>query len=565
MHFRFASPVAIARRHGLPEDEVRELVSAFPDEWGELLSEHRPGLGGAVAAGDILTTLDGKHVSRVADTPNGRPFVEESLDWQGSTEALVPSAAPPSADSARRLLHTRRRALPEVDEEKIAALRQDPLAPDARRQSEAEHLQLEALTPPGLPPGLGADTQNLAYVRPATVRMPRLMALGSATTAGLDNLAAAAEWQPFRTIDAREAGAHFYPWLARMRPATQRAVVNRWITHTQAWWLPTKACDLYLRRLHSGFQRGPERKKGGWEFCARCRQGRGGLAHCGPEQHETVRHACESCPEPGGAAEIMRVVTDCWEEVTGERLKPGGPTALFGDRRHGRLEEDAAMHKHLHVPWQALHAATVLAVHEAQRRAGPHGDAKRPLEEGRQPKVWTTARIMRKVRREFDKIAQDLWDDAKARHHSADFQKIWIQSGIAKLVRGRVRTRVLDDWQREDERGSAAQQQIHALCFATDGSARKEKPGQAGWGYTACLLDGTPAEVLDAAASTTSAAQPLYEESGRVVTNEKVPEFLGASKGKARTNPVRRQLRVGVSTSLAALRVNRVVGRAYFE
>ena len=188
------------------------------------------------------------------------------------------------------------------------------------------------------------------------------------------------------------------------------------------------------------------------------------------------------------------------------------------------------MHKHLHVPWQALHAATVLAVHEAQRSAGPHGDAKRPLEEGRQPKVWTTARIMRKVRREFDKIAQDLWDDAKARHHSADFQKVWIQSGIAKLVRGRVRTRVLDDWQREDERGSAAQQQIHALCFATDGSAKKAKPGQAGWGYTACLLDGTPAEVLDAAASTTSAAQPLYEESGRVVTNDKAPEFLGAAK-----------------------------------
>ena len=86
----------------------------------------------------------------------------------------------------------------------------------------------------------------------------------------------------------------------------------------QAWWLPTKACDLYLRRLHSGFPRGPERKKGGWEFCARCRQGRGGLAHCGPEQHETVRHACESCPEPGGAAEIMRIVTDCWQEATGE-------------------------------------------------------------------------------------------------------------------------------------------------------------------------------------------------------------------------------------------------------
>ena len=130
-------------------------MSAFPDEWGELLDEHRPGLCGAVAAGDIFTTPDGKHASRVTGTPNGMPFVEESLDWQGSTEALVPSDAPPSAGGTRRLLHTRRRALPEVDEEKLAVLRQDPLAPDARRQSEAEHLQLEALTPPGLPPGLG--------------------------------------------------------------------------------------------------------------------------------------------------------------------------------------------------------------------------------------------------------------------------------------------------------------------------------------------------------------------------------------------------------------------------
>ena len=62
-----------------------------------MLSEHRPGLCGAVATGDILTPPDGKHVTRVTDTPNGMPFVEESLDWQGSTEALVPSAAPPSA------------------------------------------------------------------------------------------------------------------------------------------------------------------------------------------------------------------------------------------------------------------------------------------------------------------------------------------------------------------------------------------------------------------------------------------------------------------------------------
>lgn len=89
MHFRFTPPATIAHRQGLPEDEVGELISAFPDEWGELLREHRPGLCGAVAAGDILTTPDGKHVSRVTHTPNGMPFVEESLEWQGSTEVLA--------------------------------------------------------------------------------------------------------------------------------------------------------------------------------------------------------------------------------------------------------------------------------------------------------------------------------------------------------------------------------------------------------------------------------------------------------------------------------------------
>ena len=61
---------------------------------------------------------------------------------------------------------------------------------------------------------------------------------------------------------------------------------------------------------------------------------------------------------------------------------------------HGRLEEEATQYKHLHEPWQALHAAMVLAVHEAQRCAGPHGDTKQPLQEGRQPKVWTSGVIL---------------------------------------------------------------------------------------------------------------------------------------------------------------------------
>ena len=64
---------------------------------------------------------------------------------------------------------------------------------------------------------------------------------------------------------------------------------------------------------------------------------------------------------------------------------------------------------------------------------------------------------MKKVRHEFDKIAQDLWDDAVASHNGANFERVWIRNGIAKRGRGRVlRTTVLDDWQREDARGSAA-------------------------------------------------------------------------------------------------------------
>ena len=52
---------------------------------------------------------------------------------------------------------------------------------------------------------------------------------------------------------------------------------------------------------------------------------------------------------------------------------------------------------------------------------------------------------------------------------------------------------------------------------------------------TRVRVNPTFAEVLDAAASITGAAQPLYEESGRVVTNDKAPEFLGAAKGTNNT------------------------------
>ena len=83
-------------------------------------------------------------------------------------------------------------------------------------------------------------------------------------------------------------------------------------------------------------------------------------------------------------------------------LKPTGPTALFGDRRYGRLEEDVHAHAHLQQPWQALHAATAVALDAARRASRPAAFTPRklhtkPLEEAAQPKPWTTARIVGKV------------------------------------------------------------------------------------------------------------------------------------------------------------------------
>ena len=97
--------------------------------------------------------------------------------------------------------------------------------------------------------------EQIGYIRPSTVRMARLMALGSCTSSDLANLAAATEWKPLRTMDAREAGAHYYQWLKHMRPNTQRLVVARWIRTTQVEWLPGQARDIYLRRLHSAVRR----------------------------------------------------------------------------------------------------------------------------------------------------------------------------------------------------------------------------------------------------------------------------------------------------------------------
>ena len=187
--------------------------------------------------------------------------------------------------------------------------------------------------------------------------------------------------------------------------------MKRWVDSTQAAWLPGQARDSYRRRLLSADYIGPERCSQGWEYCARCRVACGGLPACTPAQHEDVRHACELCPAPGGAAEIMLIITQCWEATTGELLKPTGPTALFGDRRYGRLEEDVKSHAHLQQPWQALHAATVVALDAARRASRPPAFTSRklhtkPLDEAAQPKLWTTARIVGKIVRVFSRTAQ---------------------------------------------------------------------------------------------------------------------------------------------------------------
>ena len=117
---------------------------------------------------------------------------------------------------------------------------------------------------------MGEDLETLAYPVKATVRAPRMMALGGATVKRLDELAARRVWKPPRPLDARSAGAHYCCFIERLSPSVQHLVVSRWVRQTQAWWLPGRVRDLYLRVLHSGFLSGPEKQRGGWEYCPRC-------------------------------------------------------------------------------------------------------------------------------------------------------------------------------------------------------------------------------------------------------------------------------------------------------
>ena len=388
--WRLMTPEEAEDCHLVPEEEYREFVgTALPESWRLTLEMAPERYCASVVTpqwpapteGHYLRTRSGA-ILKVTRTPTPVSAGKaQQLERQGCTARLAPVGPEinVSASALQGMPHVRvrRRPLPVTEEDRLAELDADPLSPDAIRQREAEHLHIEAITPVSAPGG--EDAEQIGYVRPSTVRMARLMALGSCTSSDLASLAAATEWNPIRTLDAREAGAHYYQWLKHMRPNTQRLVVARWIRTTQVEWLPGQARDIYLRRLHSADFMGPSRCSEGWEFCARCRKQVGGLTHCSPAQHEDAIHAHETCPAAGGAAEIMSIVVRCWEEMTGEVLRPNGPTALFGDRRHGRQEEDAQQYTHLEEPWRALHAAVVIALDVARRNSRPPEYTKRKL------------------------------------------------------------------------------------------------------------------------------------------------------------------------------------------
>ena len=107
----------------------------------------------------------------------------------------------------------------------------------------------------------------------------------------------------------------------------------------------------------------------------------------------------------------------------------------------------------------------------------------------------------------------------------AKFHKEWIVTGIAVIVKGRVRTQVLANWQQETQ----VDPQKPILVFATDGSGLK---GQAGWGYVSMRTTNT-AMLTDTAGFRDSDA--VTEEAGRVVLNRKLPEYIGATQATNNT------------------------------
>ena len=270
---------------------------------------------------------------------------------------------------------------------------------------------------------------------------------------------------------------------------------------------------------------GPEKTSRGWQYCLRCACVHG-LDRCGPDQHEDVLHACQTCPSPGGAREIMETVYRCWHRATGEELAATGATALFGDRRAGCSEEQEKQFRPLEQPWRVLHAAVAIALDRARRRTRPsdYNEMKSPMT-GRQPRPWSAAKILGLARREMDSMLGGLAADAKRLGRLSDLFKTWYGPGFAVLRSGKPHVTLLDDWE------AHVATPAHTLTIATDGSGRRD--GRAGYGVTARWLapDEDPAKPI--APPLTDGSPPrqptLIEHYGPVVTDATSHMWIGAS------------------------------------
>ena len=89
-----ALSLRLSRHHRAPARPARgrgrRAHERLPGRVGRVAGRAPPGpLWGSRGGGTFSPRRTGSTVSRVTDTPNGMPFVEESLEWQGSTEVLA--------------------------------------------------------------------------------------------------------------------------------------------------------------------------------------------------------------------------------------------------------------------------------------------------------------------------------------------------------------------------------------------------------------------------------------------------------------------------------------------
>ena len=100
-----------------------------------------------------------------------------------------------------------------------------------------------------------------------------------------------------------------------------------------------------------------------------------------------------------------------------------------------------------------------------------------------------------------------------------EFHKAWVVTGLATIKKGRVCTLALANWR--NPQTDDPQQPL--LVFATDGSGAK---GQAGYGATAIRTTGADLQTHTTTAYTRD--RVVTEEAGRVVTDPRRPEYIGA-------------------------------------